>query len=283
MRPRFAIVLSLALLAAGCGKGESTKNPGNPPAPPPAVPGVPKVPAASPLDILASANGSVECTAPADGPVVVQVDIFLKRSAGDSLTLTNPSGPWSEAFTLECRGPGDADKASLFSAASTTKGSIELTRARSGTLAWILDGAGASVLPAGTWTLRVVVDAKKLGNAVPDGLASSPVTLTVVAPAAASTPVAAQRRCLAVMNAAGWKKDTARALAAADAYLAKEPEDVAVLFLKGQVLRSTGKKVEALAAFEAALGAANRNKNPLAENFAIERAVADLRREVDGK
>jgi hypothetical protein len=274
--PGFLRVLVLAGLLAACGKDDAP-NPAAA-APPAPAPALPPAHGESPLDILASANGSVEPRVTTDFPIVVEVDIFLKRSAGASLTLSNPSGPWSDAIKLECKGPDDADWASLFSPVFVTTPKIELTPERPGKLVWILDGAGASALPEGTWTIRAVVDESRTGGALPAGLASSPVTVIVTPAPTGLTPGAAQRKCLAVMNAATWKKDAERALEAANAHLAKSPEDVAVLFQKGQVLRAQGKRDEALAAFEASLQSARKSKDPMAENFAIERAIRELHR-----
>ena len=61
---------------------------------------------------------------------------------------------------------------------------------------------------------------------------------------------------------------------------AEHPQDVAVLFLQGKIQRAGGRKVEALASFEAALMAAEEHKEPMGENFAIMEVVEDLRREL---
>ena len=85
------------------------------------------------------------------------------------------------------------------------------------------------------------------------------------------------------MTACTWRADTARALAVAGAHLADNPKDIPVLFMKGQVQRSQGKKVEALASFEDALRAAEESKEELGENFAIQEAIGDLERELARK
>jgi hypothetical protein len=150
-------------------------------------------------------------------------------------------------------------------------------------MVWILDSVDPGSLPEGSYQIRAVLDEKKLGGALPAGLASSPIVVVVAPSPATPSPGAAQRKCLAIMSASAWKSDAAKALATAAAYLAEHPKDVAVLFLQGKIQRSQGRKLEALASFEAALMAAEENKEAMAENFAIQRVIGDLQRELAAK
>lgn len=229
--------------------------------------------------VTASANSRAREEVHPGWPVVVEAVIQLRPDASGPVTLTGSSGPWSDAFRLECQGQGGADRASLFVPAFASEKSIELTRERSGVVVWILDAVDLESLPEGKYEIRAAVDEKKLAGAVPAGLRSNRVELIVTAKAPAASPGGAQRKCRALMSAAIWKDDFAGALAIADAHLASNPKDVAVLLLKGEVLRSQGKNVEALASFEAALAAADKE----GESFAIEEAIAELRREPRAK
>jgi hypothetical protein len=233
--------------------------------------------------VSASANGAVQPTVTAGWPVVVEVQLMLKPDGGASLTLANPKGPWSDAVTLECIGSDGNNHASLFASAYASEKSIELTPTRSGLLVWVLDSVDLKTLPEGTYQIRAKVDERKLGGSIAAGLVSRPIVVTVGSGTATVSAGMAQRKCLAMMKAAAWKHDLPKSLAIASAYLGDHPKDVPVLFVQGKILRAAGKKPEALASFAAALKAAGENKNPMAENFALERALVDLEKEMAAK
>jgi hypothetical protein len=230
----------------------------------------------SPILLMASANDSVRPTVSAGWPIVVEVRVLLKPESVNSLTLANAAGPWSDALRLECTDANNADRSSLFLPAYASEMNIELTRERSGLMVWILDAVDLRTLPLGPCRIRAVLDEKKVGGVVPAGLSSIPIAVTVASESANSSSGAAQKKCLAIMNAARWKQDTAQAYAAAEAHLATHPQDVAVLFLRGQIQRAHGQKAEA------PLSAANEN-NPRAENFAIETVIRQLHRELSAR
>jgi hypothetical protein len=242
-----------------------------------------KTPRESPILVMASANGSVRPTVTAGWPVVIEVRLLLKPDAGASLNLSHSAGAWSDALTLECIGPDGTNRAALFSPAYKSGKSIELTRARSGMMVWVLDAVVPGSLPEGPHQIRVILDEKKLGADLPAGLASRPIVVIVAPDSATPLPGADQRKCVAMMTASTWKNDPAKALATANTYLANHPKDVAVLLMQGKVQRSQGKKVEALASFQAAFTAAEENKEPMGENFAIQRVIGDLQRELASK
>jgi hypothetical protein len=272
-----SLIVVAALIAGGSGKADAAEaQPSEAPQPVPAPPAQRK----SPIVVSASANSSVQAVVAAGWPVVVEVMLLLKPDAGASLTLANSAGPWSDALKLECTGPDGADRSALFSPAYASERSIELTHERSGLMVWILDAVDPGSMPEGTYQIRAVVDEKKIGGTLPPGLVSSRVVVTVAPSPATPSPGAAQRKCLAMMNASAWKRGTAQALATAASYLTEHPKDVAVLFLQGKIQRAEGRKVEALASFEAALMAAEEHKEPMGENFAILEVVEDLQREL---
>ena len=297
-------LLAFTMALAGCGKHESAKPiAASPPQPAAALLAAPSLPSSlapqspqspqssqatpssqatqsppeSPVVCLATANGAVRTEVFADWPVVVEVHVLLKPGSS-AITLASPSGPWTDALTLECRDADGVDKSSLFARAFPANTSIDLTHERSGVMVWILAGAAPSALREGVWQIRAVLDEKKLGGVLPPGITSSRVEVVVAPAARALTPRAAQRKCLAVMTAAAWENNLEKALAAADVHLASNAEDVAVLFMKGQILNAQGKKELALASFEASRRAANVNPEKMAENFAIDEAILELRR-----
>jgi hypothetical protein len=275
-------VLLGAVLLGGCGKGEqpagekpTTKvRPGAP------LPGVAETmtPAKpSPLMLVISVNDRNAAVVAKDWPVVVQVEVFLKEEAGAKWVLGNGAAAWADAVRLEVVGPGGADGAPLFAAASASKKTIELTRELSGLKVWT---CAAGTLAEGKWRVRAVVDERKLGGTLPAGMRSTEAVLTVVAVPAALTPRGAQQKCLAQMQALVWKDEAKKALEVGAGHLAMFPEDVPVLFLKGQLLRGQGKKADALAAFRAALKAANRKAGKMGENFALDQAIEELKKEI---
>jgi hypothetical protein len=245
---RWVLLLAAAGTAMGCGKKEDK----------PAVAVVaPPAPAAPPREarflLSASANDAVWTTLPAGCPIVFQVGVFLKPGAAP-LTLSTPGGRWADALKVECRAPGGVDRSSDFVPCFASNPTIELTEERSGMMVWILKGAP---LAEGTWNLRAALD----------GIPSPVVEVAVKAPTAGD----AQKICMAAMNAASWENDLPKGLAAADAHLAAHPKDIPVLFMKGHLLFTQGKKTEALAALQASLDAAGKG-----EHLAIQRAIAEL-------
>ncbi|HZE99279.1 MAG TPA: hypothetical protein VE981_19905 [Planctomycetota bacterium] len=278
--------LLAGLLLSGCGKsGDSAEKSPAPvsSAAPTTLPALPAPPAPSPVLLSISANQSIETTVSAGWPVVIDAKLMLKPRAGASLTLSNASGPWSDALSIECSGPGGALRSPPFKPAYASEKGIELTAARSGLMVWVLDSVEPSTLPEGSYRIRVVVDEKKLGGSLPGGVASNTVSL-VVAPAPANpSRGAAQRKCLARMSASAWANDPAKALATAGAYLAEHPKDVAVLLQQGNLQRSQGMKAEALSSYEAALKVAEEHREPMGENFGILELIADLRNELKPK
>lgn len=227
--------------------------------------------------IGASANSRCEAEVTAGWPVVVEAVIQRNPEAAGALRLTGATGAWSDAFRLECRGPGGIDRSSLFVSAFASESSIELTSDRSGVVVWILDSVDLDSLPKGEYRIQVTVVPGKLVDDSFAGLRSNAVELTVSADSSGVGAGVSQRRCLARMSAAIWKDDFVRAVATADAHLATNPKDVAVLFRKGEALRLLGKKAAALVSFERALAAAD---HAAGENHAIELAVSELRREL---
>ena len=225
----------------------------------------------------ASANSRREAEVAADWPVVVEAVIQRTPEASGAVRLTGVTDSWSDAFRLECRGPGGIDRSSLFGAALASEKSIDLTSERSGVVVWILDSVDLETLPKGEYRIQVSLVPGKLIDAALAGLRSNAVELTVSADASSVGAGVSQRRCLARMSAAIWKDDFVRAVATADAHLATNPKDVAVWFRRGEVLRRLGKKADALASFERALAAA---AHAVGENHAIELAVIELRREL---
>jgi len=276
------LLVAAAALLVGCGSGDDSTAKKPEPAPPATTATASRPAKAPPVELYISANHSVRPVVSPGWPIVVQVRVVLAPGAGDALALSNPAGTWADALKLECVGPGNVDRSALFSPVVKANKAIALTRERSGLMVWVLDGAAPQSLPEGTWQMRAVLDEKKLGNAVGGGVRSNAISVVVVASPAVLTPRAAQRKCLATMTALAWKGDAAQALAAATAHLTNNPEDVAVLFMKGQVLRSQGKKAEAMASFEAALAAAIKDAEKMSENFAIEEAIGGLQREMAG-
>ena len=227
--------------------------------------------------MFVSANDGTERTVYRGLPVVVEAHVFLSPDAKSPLTLSGTTGKWADALRLECTGPDGRDRAAIFTPAFPSNPSIELIRERSGTMVWILDGAADGYPAEGAWRIRVILDEKKLAGPMPVGLRSNAVFLTVAKAPVNPTPGDQRQKCLATMTAAMWKDDSAKALDAAAGHLAANPEDIAVLFMKGQVLHSLGKDADALVAFKAALAAANLHA-PQSENFALERAVAEIQR-----
>ena len=125
---------------------------------------------------------------------------------------------------------------------------------------------------------RVTADARKVGGALPEGLRSNRATLTVSA--GAPVPANETRGVCATIEAALWKGDAARALAAADAHLAKNPKDTRILARKAQVLRSQGKPKEAIAIFEEALRLTREEKGDVRPFL---RQIDEAREEMRGK
>lgn len=249
------LVVAAAALSLSCGKAEE---PAKPAVVAPA--GVPPPPQEKPILLLASANDSVRPTLPAGCPIVFQVRVFLKPGAAP-LTLSTPGGRWADALKAECRGPGGIDRSSDLVPCFASNAAIELTGERAGMMVWVLKGAP---LAEGAWKLRAALD----------GI-SSPVVEVAVRPA---TPADAQQTCLAVLNAAAWENDLPKGLAAAAAHLAARPNDVPVLFMKGRLLQSQGKKSDALAAFRTSLKAAGKG-----ETAEIEQAIAELQEDASQK
>lgn len=259
------LIAGTTLLLAGCGKKDDA--PAQAPAPI-AAPAV-AAPRVAPLRLAVSANQTRETTVAAGWAVVVEARVLLKSAAEAPVTLTNPAGAWSDALRLECKGPDGVDHAALFKARPVPEKSIELTRQHAGRKVWVLDSVA---LPEGTYALKVLLE----------GLSAAAVLRVTAAPATES-PAGAQAKALARISASAWSDDVAKGLAAADAHLASHPKDVAVGFMKGRVLRSQGRKAEALAAFEAALRWAEEQREPGGENVAIVRVIQDLRRELRTK
>jgi hypothetical protein len=263
--------ISLLVLLAGCGKSdESSKGSVGPGKvePPPRKP-----PPEVMLGVSVNSNTSAEVFA--GWPVVVEAVLRLTPDAKGAKTVTGSSGPWSVALKLSCTGPDGKEVAAEFKPAFASKPSIELTEERSGLAVWILDEVK---LPAGTYSLRVTVDASRVGNALPDDLCSNHATLTVSA--AAPGPGAAYRKCHATIDAALYKGDAAKALAAAEEHLAAHPKDMLILARKASILRSQGKRTEAMAALEAALKLTEEAKGDVRPLLG---EIDDLRQEMRGK
>ncbi len=291
-----AITAALAILTSACGgkdlasvpaalvtapaPGESTAQTAST-SPPELVPPPAEV-QVRPVRLTVRLNEAPEATVSPGWPVVIEVGLRLRTAAGPSLTLANPAGAWTDSLRLECVGPDGKDRAALFRPVATAAKSLELAPGRSGVASWVLEAVDPASLPEGRHVIRVRLDATKLAGAVPTGLSSEDAVLTV-APPAAETPQSAQELCLARMSAAFLVKDPAKALAAGDAYLAGRPKDVPVRLLSGRILRAQDRKAEALAAYEAALAAAEEQRTPHDETFPIHELVLELRRELRPK
>jgi hypothetical protein len=170
--------------------------------------------------------------------------------------LSKPGGRWSDFASVEIRDASGRIVSGLdMRSAYQTPASISINDNVSGTLVWIAQPAGGKLLAPGDYFVTAVLDSSSSTDANSWlGKTRSPACRLTVKPQ--SAPVSDAEARLAVLveiRIHDSLKQSDAALSTADKYLAEHPKDRVILEEKGDVLASTGKFSEALAAYDAAL------------------------------
>jgi hypothetical protein len=173
---------------------------------------------------------------------------------GDASTTLSAPGGWGTLLKLEIKNSsGDIAAAATPKPAFATQGTITIDSKAYGELQWTLDKSATSALAPGTYTITAVLDFPGTGPGWHGKEVSAPATLTVIPASSRLDPGEARRSLIFEVLAqhATGKDDIA--LAAIDAFLVGDPNDVRILELKGDVLALTGKYKEAAGAYDVAL------------------------------
>ena len=256
MSDRFRITVTVlcALMLIGPAAPEGPKGEPAGPAKPAAKVGLarPSEPALSlGIDCLRDA------VATAGTPLLLEISLSLnERPAGpSSLTISNPSGGWSDLVRVEVRGSTGAPVTGLRPvAAERTPPSIVLSDSVSGHQWYAMEPVEGKLLPPGDYTVAAILDTRTATGDAWKGSVSSPPCQLTVRPSGA--PLTKDESDVAALTAIRLHMLFGRsdsALATVDRLLTRDAKNPLLLEAKGDVLARAARFVEAVAMYDSAL------------------------------
>ncbi|MBI4582946.1 MAG: hypothetical protein HY717_02760 [Planctomycetes bacterium] len=264
----------LEFLGAACSKRQEE----NPPVPAPVTAdGQPPSSKTTPSDggpapaISLSANGSRHAEAYRGWPIILEASflhpgVLEKPEDVSPIILAARQGPWPRAIHLEVKTAQGGSLDWSLEPAGAPETTLTLDAKTSGAAAWLVSPETSSRIAEGTYDLTAVLDTSEasLASAWKGKAASVPVTVRLASEPSPLNPALEEYKHRVFADYYGLRGERQKALAEADAWLARFPASIGGLALKAGLLTDAGKLREALALYDQAIEAWSK-ENPKAQ------------------